>query len=592
MTIKEPYKLNSFLKTERNFWYIYFAISVVYILFFSGILALLIPIAGHDDALYFNMANNILAQKWLGDYSSILLSKVPGYGIFLAACMATGMPYMLLLAICYAVAVAFFLKTSLWLFEKSRYLSLAMGLVLLYNPIFASVTRIYRNPFSAICFLIFIGTIVALFNPQKEKEHRVLRILMGFVSFFGTGFLFYTREETLLYYLLLAIALFASVILCYKKLISWQNIRLLTIGMAGVLILGFTISFLNYRYYGIFTVCEKTSGAYPTAMKAFQQVADPWQDAFIPEICPSLKKIEHIAEVIPEFKPLADEMLDSNNTAFRESSTYFNANSMQIMKLDSQHIPASHFEWYWIESLNKAGFCTNATKAAEYHEVIAPKINRAIKNGKLEKRKILLSVGPYFIMKQDIATIIKVLPQNYSDLFYTPESFSKKFKNFAINKSFSGNPADMEKHWAVALNVNYVSAIDDVSQNMLKNKAVNRFWNFVIMLFSWLVVPMFHLATPLALVAVFLSIKKQMWYQALPVVILIIGFWAHFAMLSAIDVVVGYNASNYAYFLPSYAIILAAFFISLAIIIGYCRTVKKDSLNIAGIAPEKSITSK
>lgn len=584
--------LSSFLKTEQNYWHLYFAISFIYTLFFSGILTFLIPLGRYDDALYFNIANSILNQKWLGDYSFILMSKVPGYGIFLACCMATGMPYLLLIAICNAMAVAFFLKTTLWLFEKARYLSLTMGIVVLFNPIFASLINIYRNQLSAICFMIFIGAIAAMFNPNKEKEKKILQIFMGLVSFLGIGFLYYTREETLLYTGILVLALIAFLVLRYKKMLAWQNIRLLTIGIVGVLILGLSLSFLNYRYYGVFTVCEKTWGAYPKAMKAFQQVADSWQDDHLPGICPSRQKIEHIAQVVPEFKPLADEMLAPQNTAFKTSSLYFNTDSMQIMKLDSKYIPASHFEWYWIVSLHRAGFYSNASKAAEYQELIALKINNAIKDGKLEKRKILLSMGPYFIMKQDIATIIKVLPQNYFDLFYTPKNFSKKFKNLAIRKSRAGNPAELEKRWAVALNVNYISAKDDVSHNMLKNKAVNRFWNFVVKLFSWLVVPMFHLATPLALLAVFLSIKKQMWHRALPVMLLIIGFWAHFTMLSAIDVVVGYKASNHAYFLPSYAIILAAFFISLAIIIGYCRTGKNNSINNAKIATDKFITSK
>ncbi|MBN2261949.1 MAG: hypothetical protein JW735_03490, partial [Prolixibacteraceae bacterium] len=270
------------------------------------------------------------------------------------------------------------------------------------------------------------------------------------------------------------------------------------------------------------------------------------------------------------------------------SSRYFNVDSMQIIKQDSIYIPASHFEWYWIVSLKRAGYYADAKKVADYQRLIARKINEAISDGQLEKRKILVSMGPYFIMKQDVVTILKMLPRNYINRFYTPNHFHKSFMTLAVRKSRVENAPEMEKRWAAALNVNYISANDNVTQKMLMNKLVNHFWNLVVKLFSWLVVPLFHLTTPLAFLAIFLCIKNRVWHRALPLIVMIIGFWTHLAMLTAIDVVVGYKASNHAYFLPSYAIIIAAFFISLAVIVEYLRADKKMHLSERTVAPDES----
>jgi hypothetical protein len=566
--------LNAVLKTERNYWSFYLLASIVFIFLFSGIFAQLLTTANYDDAFYVNMASSLLSQKWLGNYSPILLSKVPGYGIFLACCIASGIPYMLILASCYAVAVAFFLKTSLWLFEKARYLSLTMGIILLFNPLFASDTRIYRNPFSAICFLIFIGTIASLFTPKRDKETKLLRVSMGAVSFWGVGFLYFTREESVLYSGIMTLALLGFLIARNKIKLPWQNLRLPAMGIAGIMVLGLSISLLNYRHYGIFTICEKTSGAYPKAMKAFQQVADPWQDSFIPGISPSREKIKHIASVVPEFEPFANVLADSTNNAFRDCTVYFNSDSKQICKLDAKYVPASHFEWYWIVSLQRTGYYTNAKKASDYQKLIAEKIDKAFDDKKLEKRKIVASLGPYFIIKEDIVNIIRRLPMAYTDLFFTPGIFQKSFTHFSVKRSWEKNSQESERRWSNILNVRYLSATDNIDSNVLRLTLANRCWNLIVKLYAWLIVPVLHLATPLALLASFLCARKKKWNKAFLPLILVAGFGAHLLVLTIIDVVVGYKATNNFYYLPSYSAIIATFFISLANCIEYFYEVK------------------
>lgn len=559
------------------YWFIFSLFAIVFIYFYSGFYMNLITHASHDDAYYFTMAGNIGSFKWLGNYYSILLSKMPGYAVFLIFSIVTKLPYLTVVALFYSIAVAFFLKCSLWMFQKTKLLSLIMGLTLLFNPVFASDARIYRNQLSAICFLVFMGAIIAMFNPNSKKENKTLNIILGLVSFLGVGFLFYSREENILYYGALALSSLFFLII-HKRINSIKrNLWLIGCGVAGVLFFGLLFASLNYHYYGRFVVCEKTSAPYSTVMKAFQQVDDPWQDPAIPKISPSCQKIEKIASVVPEFREMASIMCDTTNMDFKNCSRYLDINSMQQVITGSNIIPVSHFEWFWISTGNRAGYYSDAKKAAEMYAIIGQKINNAIKKGELNKREILVSSGPYFVTKDDIPSIMKVIPRNYLDLFFNSKIFSEKYTNMAIRLSGKKNKHKNIKIWAYWLKANYLFKPKDKQLQKAENSIYNKFWNHLVKMYSKIVVPLFHLATPLALLLSAFAIWRRKWQFLFPVLIIVAGYVAHFFLLSMIDVVVGYRASTNIYFLPSYAPIIATFFLSLSSII-YIFSEKKPVL--------------
>ena len=140
--------------------------------------------------------------------------------------------------------------------------------------------------------------------------------------------------------------------------------------------------------------------------------------------------------------------------------------------------------------------------------------------------------------------------------------------HFSVKKSLRNNIIS-EQQWSKILNARYLSAAD-----MLIVNCYSLPWSTVLEpfceLYAWLL-PVFHLATPLALLAFVICARKKKWNKAFLPLILVAGFWAHLLVLTTIDVVVGYKATNYWYYLPSYGAIISTFFISLANCIEYFR---------------------
>jgi len=129
---------------EKYFWLIFTFFSIVYLLTYVNANNTLIVDAFHDDALYFWLAQNIASGNWLGDYMQLTLAKMPSYAMFVVFGMKTNIPYMWLLSLSYILAVAYLLVKSKYLFRKTKWLLLILGILLLFNPILAVHLRIYR----------------------------------------------------------------------------------------------------------------------------------------------------------------------------------------------------------------------------------------------------------------------------------------------------------------------------------------------------------------------------------------------------------------------------------------------------------------
>ena len=559
--------------SNNSYWILFCAFSVLFLYFFSGVYVNLNTLAGYDDALYFNMAANIGLLNWLGNYHSILLSKMPGYAIFLIAAIATRLPYMLVLGFCYCIAVAFLLYNTMWMFRKTKALSLLMGVVLLFNPVFVNESRIYRDQFIVICFLIFVGALLAMFNPETKRSTKGLRIIMGIISFVGLGFLFYTREENMLYYGIFVLAGLFLLIFRTRIQSLRENLYLIVCGIAGIVFVGLSISMLNYINYGRFTVCEKISAPYTTVMKAFQLVDDPWQDEKYPAISPSCNKISAIAQKVPEFIEVAEIMCEPNNKSFKKVASYFNKHELKIMKPDADIIPPSHFEWFWIASVKKAGYYTNAESVALFYKNLAAQITKAIETGELRKRKVLSSAGTYFIVKDELVSIIRGLPQNYRTLLLSPKGYNKKYTNVAVRTSNKQRNSESKlKEWQKWLKAKCLYEPDNDQMLKAQQTLFNKFWNAIVKLFSLSLVPLIHLTTPVAIMAAIIAIIKKKWEVVFPLLLLLAGYIAHFILLSAIDVVVGYKASHIRYFLPSYYSIIIAAFVAISFLLSLLKS--------------------
>lgn len=519
-----------------------------------------------DDLLFFESAISVLKLEWLGEYNSATLSKVPGYSIFLAAVIALKIPYLAAIAFLNIIAVAFLLKNLRWVFEKTQFLSLTLGVFLLYNPIIASGLRIFRNQFSAICFVIFIGAIFSMFNPHPIKENKLIKWLMGLISFFGFAFLFFAREEQLLYWIIL---LFSGILLfIFRKHYTYlsRNLFLPIVGIVGVIIMAFSISFFNYKHYGRFITCEKTSKPYTSAIKAFHSVEDPNLDPSLPKATASYEKIQKIADIAPTFEKAAYIMCDPKNDNFKGASTYLDRHSLEFKKIDDKYISTSHFEWFWINCVRKSGQYRNAKETAIYYKELEKSINTALQTGELKKRDMLISAGPYFITKEDIPIILKVYFKNFKKLIDSPRNFIVRYENFTARSVGNNHKFEDLTFWQNTLIANYLHPDEKASIMQARNSIRNKAWNFMVAIFAWLMIPAMYFATPIAFLALIKLIVRKNWHLISLLLIITSYYAVHLFLLSSIDVCVGYEGSKISYFFPSYILLMIAFFISLNIL--------------------------
>jgi hypothetical protein len=573
ITESKNIKRSLFLKTidpftsMKGYWFLFLISSLIYMLMYSSANSYLITWANYDDALYFKLANSIYHLKWLGEYNSLTLAKYPGYAIFLAICIFTHIPYLLFTSIVYTIAVVFFLHCSMWIFNKAKLLSFILGIILLLNPILASALNIYRNQLAAICFLVFLGVVLAMFNPNTKRESGLMKIIESIIAFTGFGFLIYTREESVLYYAILAISIISFFLVINKIKHVRRNLFLPVAGLFGILFFGIVISTLNWAYYGRFITCERTSIPFTSAIHAFHSVDDPDLDPQLPKLSASTEKIFRIAEIVPEFKNVAAIMCDPRNKAFKDCSVYFDKKDLVFKKSDEKNIPTSHFEWYFINSVDRAGYYTNAKKAASFYSVINKKISAAIHSGSLKKREVLISFGPYSLGKDDLKTVLRILPKNYFDLLLTPGKFIQKFKYLSVRVVSPSNNLEDLSRWKNALHVNYLHPDDRTQIIQAKKSISNLFWKFCVILFAYIGIPLMYLAFPLTLaISIFALIRKN-WIYAIILLLLTISYISNLLILSIIDVVVGYDASAASYFLPSYSPIIISSFIAVSVLV-------------------------
>lgn len=547
-------------------WWLFGLFSVCY--FFTYIQAnnILFPYAGHDDALFFGMGENIASGKWLGPYGHLRLAKMPAYAIFLAVSMTTGIPYLWLFALCHILAVAFLLRKSAYLFDNAQWLRGLMGLVLLFNPMLAEALRIYRFQLPAICVLVFAASLLAMFQPASQPSHWVVNVLDAFTAAIACGMLWFAREDTLLYAGSLGLACMAF--WGVKKFLAHplRNLYPVLCGLIGIAGFWLVIGSLNYRYYGRFVLCEKTSSPYTDVIKTFHRIADPWWPQHISGSGASREKILKLAEVVPMFAPLANNLITASTT-FR--GTYFDATTLQFVDVPENMLSVSHFEWTWIQAALDAGYYQDARTLAAFYTALDREMKDAMLAGKLDTRRdVLAQLGPYALSKKDIVTIIRLLPKRYDTLLPKPGKIAARYQNLLAQISWNSlGTESSRKHWQDTLKIRYIAEGDTQRYQECIATFSNRFWNVATRLYAYTAAPLMHLATPLACIALIIALVRKRWTLAAIIVVVSAMYLAHYLMLTALDVVSGYSGANRGYFLPSYGLIVLNAFLSVKVIL-------------------------
>lgn len=598
------------INPDKGYVFVAFLLlSVLYITTYTQANAVLQTYMFRDDGLFYGMAKQIASGNWLGEkYFSLTLAVVPSYAIFLALSMVSRIPYLWLLSACNVAAVFFLLRKSSYLFDKAKALSLIMGFLLLFNPIVSSFLRIYRFQFPAICFIVFAASLAALFNPEDAQQHWAVEAADACTAFLAWGFLWFSREESVLYIGCLSVALLAFFAIRKSLMRPWKNLRFVLYGLAGVLVLWLAICAMNKQHYGRFIVCEKTSAPYTEVIKTFHRIADPDYPQDAAGSGASVQKIRKIAQEAPLFKPLAEQLLADrhhwgklpvvfiprdgkiilNPVPVPSAASYFDRKSLDFLPLPREALPLtiSHFEWAWSDGLEAAGYYDKgAVSLADYYSSLDRELNKAIQEGRLAVRKdILVHAGPFFLAKKDALVVLRLLWKYYPYFFPNPHDTASQHQNLLVQFSQYAAPKEpLRSQVEKLLHVKSLRPDETGRYNKELRSFANRFWNKATVLFAWTAVPLMHLATPAALLAFIVSLFRRKWAAAAVVAAISSIHVAYCLMLTAATVASGFYAANIHYFLSAYAPMIFTAFLSISILL---RLNKAEAGNASSLPAE------
>lgn len=555
---------------EKYLWLIFAFFSALYFFTYINANNYLIVDAFHDDALYYWLGQNIAAGKWLGNYMPLTLAKMPGYAMFLAFSIETGIPYMELFAICHILAVVFLIQKSKYLFGRAKYLIFILGILLLFSPFVATHLRIYRFQLPALCFIVFLASIISVFKPGSKKPHWIFYIIDAIVIIVAWGILWFSREEYLLYFGSLVLTVIAF--LFVRKFIAsgFWNLHPLFFGLIGVMVFWLYISSMNNKYYGRFIANEKTSAPFTDVIKTFNSIADPEFPENVSGSAASREKINRVAEVVPMFEPMAKNLIIQ---AMGYRGTYFDTDALEFVNEPENTMTVSHFEWAWIGAASATGYYKDASTLAEFYTKLDKQLTKAIHEGRLlAKDNTLISIGPYSLKENDLGAIIKLLPDNYFKIFKKPKMVAMENQNILCKMSPLVNEAKMED-WKNTLKINYLAENNEQEHQECLDSFSNKFWNLSVKVWAYTAMPLIHLAIILTLIAMIISIIRKQWIFVALITVISSTYIAHYLMLTIVSVISSFNAVNQAYYLPSYGAALITSFLAIGIIF---KTAKPD----------------
>ena len=326
----------------------------------------------HDDQLFINLAYNILGGRWLGNYSEFTLMKGPMYSIFMAGVFLLGIPLFTAQHILYVVSCGLLVR-ALRPFRLNPYLLFGLFAVLLFNPVTYEAgnhTRILRQHLLDPLTLMVVAGGIALYARRRLPLIEMLPwcILTGVVL----PAFWMTREEGL-WILPLCALLWGNLLFSIwrERLSFWCARMMLCLLPFALFLAGLgAVSWLNYIYYDVFTICELKQSDFKAAYGSLLRIKpqQPWQ-RYVSISQEMRLRAYAVSPTFATLKPYLDP------EAPAQGSTIFLEN------------PDAFFVWDLRHATNHFGFGTNGGNAMLFYRKMAYEINEACDKG-------LLKAGP------------------------------------------------------------------------------------------------------------------------------------------------------------------------------------------------------
>ena len=255
-----------------------------------------------DDYLGVRMASSLLRGHWLGTWSNTTLLKPPGYSLFLAFAHFIPIPVDTILQF---IFLLLFLKFTAVIFQDSSYrirtvknLQRLAFVLLAFNPYLysADISRVYRTSLNTLALTAFYITFLQLLKNESLKRTksntitRKLELVLYAALGFEIAVAFLTRTESywLIYPCVLSLTLYVAFEIFRDirdvrgkakvkesqdiKRKIWSKVIPFVLVIFFSIIPIFTISTLNYHFYGSYLIDDMSSGNFVRALKLWEGV--------------------------------------------------------------------------------------------------------------------------------------------------------------------------------------------------------------------------------------------------------------------------------------------------------------------------------
>ena len=385
-------------ETNMLFKLAVFGVIVFFLFISSNYPILVIPYAGHDEALFFRGLESIVQGNWLGQYDNLTLAKGPLLSIFGALSFILGIQEKLLEAFLYSAMILLFAWSARRL-GVSRSLVLIMVFCLVANPyLWSGAGRRYLREtiYASLAMGLFVMTLVTMIEEQK-KEGVFFALAAGVLS----GGLFLAREEDVwwlafssvivLLALLRNLFVFGLVTVLSKKKTIAIRLSLVILG-SGVTI--GPVLIINHFHYGISIVSEFRSPELKQAVGALMRVGDIHPSGYVPVSRSAMAEV--LASVEASFS-LRDHWLSV--------ATKWGAEGKSLLPGYQGEIAGGWFVWALRDAVAAAGHYRSAQSARNFYAALGAGVNAACDGRKLLCRARRDTLAPE-LTKQRIPELI------------------------------------------------------------------------------------------------------------------------------------------------------------------------------------------
>ena len=337
------------------------------------------PNQAYDDGMMVDMAIQIRAGNWLGDYTSNILVKGPFFPFLLAVINYLGFSYIGIMNLIYTVACIYFIYTIKGLFKTKKSL-FAIYLILLFNPVsyaFWTLQRVYRNGITLAQAMFVIGSLFAMYQKRNKKTRFI--VPFAIIGGLALASLWLTREDGIwILPFVVVVTLIIIISMIYTILKKNKNgikilIKRIFVASLPLIILFCSINLvrvINYSKYGVFVYNEINDGYFGKVIKSMYSVKTDEDIEYVTVTRNKLNKIYENSETLSSIKPQLEASMDSWDYNDRHPG-------------DTQ-VEDGWFWWALKEAGEKAGIYESATKANEFYKNVYEEIEKAKKEGKLE----------------------------------------------------------------------------------------------------------------------------------------------------------------------------------------------------------------